>query len=360
MSAWKMSQSLFDTIINTAQDCVFWKDKERRFVGVNQAFLDYYGFASADVLIGKTDEDMGWHSDPEPFKQDELHVLQGTSTYKVLGKCEIRGQQRDIIASKRPIYEDGEIVGLVGSFADVTDVMRRRTSTREQMMYDADSLRKYAFFDHLLEELRIEEILDPLTGVVTRGFILDFAQSLIAEGKPFTFSILDLDNFKFFNDTYGHRTGDAVLMDITKELALFTRDYAVVGRFGGDELLIVDIENREMEEKCRFFDEMYEKQHLLRKLLKVDDHELYVTGTVGCASFPEDAPDYDALFALTDKMLYQRKHRGRNCYVIYEKDTEGRPCRPKAGDFREYGKTDASVGAGKGNACQIAGSSSCT
>jgi len=122
----KMTESLFDSIINTAQDCVFWKDKERRFIGVNQAFLDFYGFESADVLIGKTDEDMQWHNDPEPFKQDELRVLEGHSTYKVQGKCIIRGEERDIIASKRPIYEGDEIVGLVGSFVDVTDVLRRK------------------------------------------------------------------------------------------------------------------------------------------------------------------------------------------------------------------------------------------
>ena len=82
----EMTVELFDSIINTSQDCVFWKDKERRFLGVNQAFLDFYGFESADVLLGKTDEDMGWHSDPEPFKQDELRVLAGRSTYKVQGK----------------------------------------------------------------------------------------------------------------------------------------------------------------------------------------------------------------------------------------------------------------------------------
>ena len=54
----KMSVELFDSIINTSQDCVFWKDKDRRFLGVNQSFLDFYGFKSADVLIGKTDEEI--------------------------------------------------------------------------------------------------------------------------------------------------------------------------------------------------------------------------------------------------------------------------------------------------------------
>lgn len=91
----KLTVTLFDSIINTSQDCVFWKDKNRRFIGVNRAFLDFYGFESEDILIGKTDEDMGWHSDPEPYRQDEIRVLAGESTYKVPGKCMVQGEERD-------------------------------------------------------------------------------------------------------------------------------------------------------------------------------------------------------------------------------------------------------------------------
>ena len=119
------ADQLFDKIINTTQDCIFWKDTQRRFVGVNQAFLDFYGFESADCVIGKTDEDMGWHPDPKPFMEDELRVLQGESTHNVHGKCIIRGEVREIIATKTPIYDDGVIIGFVGSFMDVTDEQER-------------------------------------------------------------------------------------------------------------------------------------------------------------------------------------------------------------------------------------------
>ena len=143
----QMNVGLFNSIINTSQDCVFWKDKDRRFVGVNKAFLDYYGFDSADVLIGKNDEDMGWHTDPEPYKQDELRVLAGQTTYKVQGKCIIRGEERDIIASKRPLYDGDEIVGLVGSFVDITDVVRSKNENDgSQVLYTIDDLRKYSYF----------------------------------------------------------------------------------------------------------------------------------------------------------------------------------------------------------------------
>ena len=102
---------VFENLLELSPAGIFWKDADRRFLGANKMFLDYYGLKSLDELIGKTDEDMGWHSDPEPFKQDELRVLSGRSTYKVQGKCMIRGEERDIIASKRPLYDGDRIVG---------------------------------------------------------------------------------------------------------------------------------------------------------------------------------------------------------------------------------------------------------
>ncbi len=315
----EMSVELFDSIINTSQDCVFWKDKERRFLGVNRAFLDYYGFESADVLIGKTDEDMGWHSDPEPFKQDELRVLSGRSTYKVQGKCVIRGEERDIIASKRPLYENGKIVGLVGSFVDVTDVIRRRHGLNGgQVVYTIDHLRKYAFFDRLIDEISLEEILDPLTGVLSRSYAMKFVRALIAEGTPFTFAMFDLDNFKHINDRFGHSAGDTVLKSVSERLAQAADGAGMVGRFGGDELLMINLRDTEMKDKAFFFESLYTKSNALRFEEKFENGAAYITGTVGAATFPQDADNYADLFGLIDKMLYLGKGKGRNCYSIYD------------------------------------------
>src|SRR5574344_1160693 len=117
----KQREILFKEIIDSTQTALFWKDANRRFLGVNKAFLDYYDFPSESVLIGKNDEEMGWHTDPDPYKNDEIQVLQtGRSTYRVPGKCISHGENRDIVASKSPLYVDGKIAGLVGSFEDVT------------------------------------------------------------------------------------------------------------------------------------------------------------------------------------------------------------------------------------------------
>ena len=314
----KMTGDIFDSIINTSQDCVFWKDKDRRFIGVNQAFLDYYGFESADVLIGKNDEDMGWHTDPEPYKQDELAVLAGKSTYKVQGKCIIRGEERDIIASKRPLSIGNEIVGLVGSFVDITDVVRRRNKNDgSQVLYTIEDLRKYKFFDKIIDEINLAEILDPLTGLLSRAYVIRFVQSLIAENTPFTFTIIDLDNFKLINDTYGHTAGDKVLTSITKGLVEFTDGFGLAGRFGGDEILFIDLKHITKEDKFKFFEDLYGSSNVLRKEVYFGNGAAFVTGTAGCASFPEDSKDFNDLFSLIDKMLYLGKNKGRNCFTIY-------------------------------------------
>ena len=314
-----LTVELFNSIINTAQDCVFWKDKDRRFVGVNQAFLDFYGFESADILIGKNDEDMGWHSNPEPFKQDELAVLSGKSTYKVQGKCFIRGEERDIVASKRPLYKDGKIVGLVGSFSDITDVLRRGNALdHNQTIYTIDKLRKYSFFDRLMDEISLNEILDPLTGVISRAYSVRFVRSLIAENRPFTFTMIDLDNFKYINDSIGNNAGDKVLATVSKRLAEFVDGFGIVGRFGGDELLMIDLEHIKIDEKMSFFERLYTNSLALRFTMDFGNGGSFITATVGAASFPEDADNYADLFTLIDKMLYFGKSKGRNCFTIYQ------------------------------------------
>ena len=127
----RQNQALLQKILDTTQAAIFWKDAQRRFIGVNKAFLEYYGFDSAHVLLEKNDEDMGWHSSPDPYKNDELRVLQGETTTRVPGMCFCKGENRHIVASKSPLMDNGKIVGLVGSFEDVTSEVRLRNDVVE-------------------------------------------------------------------------------------------------------------------------------------------------------------------------------------------------------------------------------------
>jgi PAS domain S-box-containing protein len=165
----KLKDILMSRVLDTTQNCMFWKDTERRFVGVNQAFLDFYGFPSEDVLVGKTDEDMGWHLDPEPFKQDELRVLQGESTYMVHGHCLVHGENRDILASKTPAWDGDEIIGFVGSFMDVTDSFRQQQKIQDlsrELEASLDKERQLNVeMNHFLSRLS-HELRTPMNAVI--------------------------------------------------------------------------------------------------------------------------------------------------------------------------------------------------
>ena len=187
-------------------------------------------------------------------------------------------------------------------------------------MYSEEQLSRYPFFKRAFEKDRINYVLDALTGLVSRQYILGYVRSLIEEGTPFTFGMLDLDNFKFINDTYGHHAGDGVLVSVADGLSKYLDGYGVAGRFGGDELLWINLRDRAYDDKKTFLSEMYNSGKVLRKNIPLADCDPFITGTIGCATYPDDATTYDSLFEMIDKTLYRGKRKGRNCYIIYVKE----------------------------------------
>lgn len=113
------AEILWKNMILNAKRMYFWKDANRRFLGASKSFLAYFGLDSEKEIIGKTDEDMKWHIDPEPFRKDEEAVIgTGAKVYLRRGRCIVNGVNRDIIASKIPVYRDGRILGLLGTVID--------------------------------------------------------------------------------------------------------------------------------------------------------------------------------------------------------------------------------------------------
>lgn len=188
---------------------------------------------------------------------------------------------------------------------------------RSRFMYTREMLCKFPYFDEILKNEDVSRVTDSLTGVVLRPYIEGFIHYLIANKIPFTLAMLDLDNFKFINDTYGHKIGDGVLTGVSNDIITYLDDYGVVGRFGGDEFLMVNLKDIEYDDKKVFFKTMYEDYMVMRKNIKLDSCAPFITGTIGSATFPYDAVDYDELFLMVDKTLYRGKIKGRNCYIIY-------------------------------------------
>lgn len=189
--------------------------------------------------------------------------------------------------------------------------------TMMEYNYNSEILSKYPYFAEEMKSHEISEILDSLTGLISRPFIIGFVKWMIEHNQPFTYGMLDLDNFKFINDTYGHKVGDGVLTDVSAGLRSYIGEVGLAGRFGGDELLFVNLQDLNYDEKKHFLEGMYFNYKVLRKNVNLGTCEPFITGTIGCATYPEDAQDYDGMFALIDKTLYRGKNKGRNCYIIY-------------------------------------------
>lgn len=184
-------------------------------------------------------------------------------------------------------------------------------------MYSKEELIKYPYFERILQLRDISSVVDSLTGLISRSYIIGFIHDLIDNNIPFTLAIVDLDNFKFINDTQGHKVGDGVLARFGLDIKTYLAEYGLAGRYGGDEFLVINFRDLDYDSVWKFYSQLYANNNVLRKNIVLDTCEPFITGTIGSATYPKDAADYDSLFELIDKTLYRGKTKGRNCYIIY-------------------------------------------
>ena len=180
-------------------------------------------------------------------------------------------------------------------------------------MYSINEIKKYPFF----QDADVNFVLDSLTGVVSRQYILEFAKWLIRNNMPFAMAMIDLDNFKSINDNYGHHIGDVCLKMTAEQIQKTVGYNGLVGRYGGDEFIILYLKANDYNSIHDFFDNFYYNDGPLRKIINLENNKVFITATVGSASFPLDAENFDDLFLKMDKALYRGKSKGRNCYIIY-------------------------------------------
>jgi len=123
-------------------------------------------------------------------------------------------------------------------------------------MYTEEKLKNSDYFSDILKVNKIEYVVDSLTGLINRKYMLEYIKHLIDNNIPFSMAIVDLDDFKSVNDKYGHATGDYVLEHVTNDLINFVGDIGLVGRFGGDEFIIVLFGKNSYDLLHDYFDEL--------------------------------------------------------------------------------------------------------
>ena len=225
---------LWRNLIHSDIARVFWKDRDRRFLGASRGFLDYYGFASADEIVGKTDEDLGWHVHPDSYMNDELQVIhEGITTHNIPGRCMSNGENRDIIASKAPLYDrNGEVQGLIGCFMDrdlinINDMRGKETKRR-----------------------------DLLTGLLNSRGISEEAHTFQDEynlrNVDFVRMHVAIDDFNSINRQYGFDFGDKAIAELGRALKKAFGLTCAVGRYTGHQFVVLhQIHSREEAGRLR-------------------------------------------------------------------------------------------------------------
>jgi len=170
----------------------------------------------------------------------------------------------------------------------------------------------------LFGEVQRLAITDPLTGLYNRRHFLGAAQIEFERARrydrPLSLMMLDLDQFKEVNDTFGHLTGDQVLIQIAARSRETLRSIDILGRFGGDEMVVLMPETElgiayQVAERLR--------RNLCEPPVLVADLSLEVTASIGIVAADPDCPDLKALLARADQALYMAKNNGRNQTSIW-------------------------------------------
>ncbi len=130
---------LWNSLMDMSDVRYFWKDSDRRFLGASRSFLDFYGLEMKDIL-GRNDEEMGWHPDDTKYRSDEFDVLEkGMVIRNSPGQIYAKGARVNILATKYPLYRNGEIVGLMGYFIDTDTVLTDESEMDHALYVDIDS-----------------------------------------------------------------------------------------------------------------------------------------------------------------------------------------------------------------------------
>ncbi|MCD7836876.1 MAG: GGDEF domain-containing protein [Lachnospiraceae bacterium] len=157
------------------------------------------------------------------------------------------------------------------------------------------------------------------TGLFNKKAATEYAIEKMHEapGKLMWLVILDIDDFKKINDSFGHLFGDKVIRKVADTIQLNVGHRGIVGRFGGDEFFI-------------FLDEVEDRQSLktllktiVKEFFTAFDPQCNITVSIGVCQYPKDGESFEELFGKADKALYIAKEKGKNRHIIYDEKLHG-------------------------------------
>ncbi len=257
-----------------------------------------------DITILSDDMRKGFlHSeDTESLYESFEQVMNG----KTLSDLKIRVQGKD-----------GEYLWCALSLFPVDNKNNHQATSAIGLLEDIDDLVKETL------KLKKNSEIDILSQLYNKGTTEKLIKEIIKNSRPsidhHVLFIIDLDNFKSINDTFGHKYGDNVIKEIASELKILFRNEDIVGRIGGDEF-------------CAFMQNVTSESLITRRAMDICNslQRTYTDGTtrveisssIGIASYSQNGVDFDTLYKRADLALYDAKEHGKRTFVTYSGQIE--------------------------------------
>jgi len=278
-----LEEGMFQLIVESSPNMIWRAGTDALCDYFNSTWLNFTG-KTLEQEVGN-----GWTEGVHPDDYDTcLKIYLESFEKKIAFEMEYRlknkaGVYRWINDRGTPLYlRDGSFGGYIGSCMDVTD------KVEGQIMRD--------LAQH-----------DGLTGIYTRQYFEQLANGEFARSKRFNFplsiAMIDIDNFKSINDTYGHYAGDLVLKEIVSIINLTIREFDLFGRFGGDEFILLLV-NNDAESAAVVADRIQQK--IETALLSYHEFSLQTSVSIGICQL-SDQDTLEKVIDCADMKLYEEK-----------------------------------------------------
>ncbi len=259
---------------------------------------------------------------------DTTDSRQPALIYANLGRDEIgktASVYNHMVKENRLLFED-----LEKSRLETMALLEAKTSAYEEMTAINEEL--VSLNDQLVasgkeieaQDNRINELIhiDSLTGLKNRHSIsqtIDMNIATCPMDQHLGILLLDIDHFKYINDTHGHEVGDHVINETAKRLSAFASEKMDIGRFGGDTFLICIKGLSDRQALSTLVEKV--NQSFFEPLI-AEGNKYYLTVSMGISCYPNDGYNQNELLRKADQALYKAKNTGRNKYLVYDHSME--------------------------------------
>ena len=299
--AWRQNRHLLQigehmqALMDSIPDLTWVKDTQSRFMFVNAQFGKTFG-RQPKSLVGLTDYSLSAPDAAAAYIADDQLVLQsGEPLQREETITAEDGREAWAETLKVPLFDrKGKVIGTAGMARDITE------RKRAELM-----LRHMAHHDYLTNLTNRPALAASFESILQRAQLAHQCVALF---------FIDLDNFKDLNDTRGHGVGDCILKQIAERLEGFIGPYDALGRFGGDEFVVVLGQQPNRLAALRAGKQL---RHLFEVPVTLNEVEFAVSCSIGMSTYPEDGNDYDTLIRNADMAMYYAKTHGKNRLVEF-------------------------------------------